>query len=292
VRLIYRVGLSDAEIANINASKSVVDRKYYVGAYNATAGTSAVVATATFKPAVSDDGLVDTYYFTDEGYVKNFSAIPYAKATDANVSKTLSNVLTEKNTGVVTQVLGNNGVLEVKRTPTLTITKQWPNGEPQSSSTVYFDVYRVKLDTGGGVLTDGGKLVTDWAHVAVDRSGTGAWVGTFNAPTEETDSNGNVTATYTYYLVEDTVSGYAAQYYAEGVTSGTLGAALTETQLTGVVGSVWELNGDAVVLNYQTYTLPSSGGPGVGAPVAAGCALATLSLAALTALRHRRIRRA
>jgi hypothetical protein len=118
--------------------------------------------------------------------------------------------------------------------------------------------------------------------VAVDRSGTGAWVGTFNAPTEETDANGNVTATYKYYLVEDTVSGYAPQYYAKGATSGTLGAALAETQLTG----------DAVVLNYQTYTLPSSGGPGVGAPVAAGCALATLSLAALTALRRRRIRRA
>jgi hypothetical protein len=157
-------------------------------------------------------------------------------------------------------------------------------------------VYRVtSLDAQSALA--GNSVVTQLADVSVTKSSTGAWVGTFEAPTEGTDKSGN-TVYYTYYIAEQTVTGFVAQYYAEGVTgssggTSSLGAELEKTTIPSglsgdhVVGDVWQLTGDAVVLNYKTYMLPSSGGPGTGAPVAAGCALATLSLAALFLARRR-----
>jgi hypothetical protein len=86
-------------------------------------------------------------------------------------------------------------------------------------------------------------------------------------------------------------SGYTDSY-ANIAADGGVGAAidpsvvqynLLETELYEVPSS-----GSAAVLNYQCYELPSSGGPGAGAAVAAGCALAALSLAALATLRRTR----
>jgi hypothetical protein len=244
---------------------------------------------ATFTPAVSSDGLVDTYYFNTDKSRKSAEVTTDNKLTSANASATAAYSAAEYTSaaGQVTQVLGNNGVLHIRRSPKITITKQWPNGEATDTQTAIFSVYRVTSSSAQSALA-GNSVVTQLADVSVTKSSTGAWVGTFEAPTEGTDASGN-TVYYTYYIAEQAVTGFAAQYYAEGVTSGTLGVALTETQLTGVVGSVWELNGDAIVLNYQTYTLPSSGGPGVGAPVAAGCVLAALSLAALFLTRRRKL---
>jgi hypothetical protein len=320
VRLIYRVGLSSAEVTNILNSKSIVDRDYYVGAYTASAsasGDAAVSAVeasgatgagagavATFTPAVSSDGLVDTYYFNAADKSRKKSEVTTTnKLTSANASATAAYSAAEYTSaaGQVTQVLGNNGVLHIRRSPKITITKQWPNGEATDTQTAIFSVYRVtSLDAQSALA--GNSVVTQLADVSVTKSATGAWVGTFEAPTEGTDKSGN-TVYYSYYIAEQSVTGFAAQYYAEGVTgssggTSSLGAELEKTTIPSglsgdhVVGDVWQLTGDAVVLNYKTYTLPSSGGPGTGAPVAAGCALATLSLAALTALRHRRIRRA
>jgi hypothetical protein len=296
-------------------SKSIVDRDYYVGAYTASAsasGSAAVSAVAsmgatgagagavaTFTPDVSSDGLVDTYYLDAENSRKSAEVTTTDKLPGANASTTAAYSAAEytSEAGQVTQVLGNNGVLHIRRSPKITITKQWPNGEATDTQTAIFSVYRVtSLDAQSALA--GNSVVTQLADVSVTKSATGAWVGTFEAPTEGTDKSGN-TVYYSYYIAEQAVTGFAAQYYAEGVTgssggTSSLGAELEKTTIPSglsgdhVVGDVWQLTGDAVVLNYKTYMLPSSGGPGTGAPVAAGCALATLSLAALFLVRRRR----
>jgi hypothetical protein len=294
LRVIYRVGLSESEINNIQSnSKAYEDATYYVSAYDQTTG--AAKTTVTFTPAVAGDttgALYNTYYYSKAGS-PTMTAAKSTVAKAANTTSTASYVITEAATTTgVTQTLGNNGVLKLTRVPYITLQKVWPNGAPSSDASVTVDVYRATSAAGSGGVAllslsaaDVGS-VEFYKTVTVSR-GSGSWVATFDAPGESDDG----TQVYTYYIKENVPSGYTDSY-ANIAADGGVGAAidpsvvqynLLETELYEVPSS-----GSAAVLNYQCYELPSSGGVGAGAPVAAGCALAALSLAALATLRRTR----
>jgi hypothetical protein len=282
VRLIYRVGLTQAETDSISNSKSAVERDYYVSDYSASSASSAAATTVTFTPAVSSDGLYNSYYFDEDGNVVNTAGSTILKAAGANASKTAAYVLSESTsaaTGQVTQLLGNNGVLHVTRQPVITLEKVWPNGESASEQAVTVDVYRVTQAASGSTATSA-SVVTQLDPVSITKSSTGKWIATFEAPTE--GSNGEI---YKYYIAEQAVDGYVSKYFE--LVDGQASQEISATQLPGIVGDVYEVDGEAQIDNYAAYTLPSSGGVGEGAPVAVGCVLSLCSLAALALLRRR-----
>jgi LPXTG-motif cell wall-anchored protein len=131
VRLIYRVGLSESQeqaLKDRYDTDKYVDETYYTNRYSSgKAGT-----TVTFEPVESDP------------YYKNYNLIRKSVVNDKNENTTDTVAYSfsesyDSSTGVVTQLLGNNGKLNINKDDTISINvkKKWADDDINHPTTVY-----------------------------------------------------------------------------------------------------------------------------------------------------------
>jgi hypothetical protein len=282
VRLIYRVGLSASTLSELSASTATLNRTFYTTQYSVdSAGSETVGTVATFTPDASNK-----YYNQGGGTA--------VSAKSVNTSGTSSNSFTEvlsvgsANVVAVTQTLGNNGVLTVKRSANdqLTIEKSWPEGAPSSVSSVYVSVYRCAYTqadgSDAGVSLAAEPYLWDGKTNVVELTSTANWTASIDAPLSGVINSGTALETtvhYEYYIVEAPVDGYTSAYVDSG------GATLEATNLVVEAASAEQdvsqnvaayraaVNETTTVRNLPAYTLPATGGPGPAPFVAGGLGL-------------------
>jgi hypothetical protein len=303
VRLIFKVGLTQASRDSIANAQGDYEATFYTNTDKTSGGTNtykAAATTVTFEPKVGSTDNTDNTYYKDltSGSTYNFAA----KTTAANASgtyaysfaeiPTITQDSTGKDTSIkVTQYLGNIGKLSISKPDglALVVSKEWSDANAASQSAVTVSVY----GTGTRTSTYGGSVSGTWKVGDITLSAANNWKATFTAAKEQT--SGSYTYNYTnFYVAENlsSASGFVPTYkQGSGDDIETLTQLEAPLELYGggeVSGAVAVTGGKLTVVNAKAYTLPSSGGVGAGAPVAAGCALAALSLAALATLRRTR----
>lgn len=250
IRLIYRVGLSDSELAQLQGISGGIDeRHYYTSLYNEENGEA--MTTASFIPDVSN-----IYY----------NANPSNETIKTqNTSATSSYSFKESvdtGTGTVVQSLGNNGTLTIQREAVLdlTVKKEWASGTtPTDSVSVMLCVAGTQQNIDGTNPQNG-----VWEVGQVELNADNNWTYTWNKlPMNET--KGSYRYTYTnYYIAEMDNTGYIITYQDGG------GNQLTEQsiQVNSVSGEKLDINavpgddGMVLIINEKSYVLPKTGGQG------------------------------
>jgi LPXTG-motif cell wall-anchored protein len=216
IRLIYRVGLTEATeqaLADEYDENEYGEGTYYTNKYDGnTAGT-----TVTFYPENGNP------YYANLGDGKSVNKV-------ANTTGTVASSFSESynaDSGVVTQLLGNNGKLEVVKDGTLTVNveKLWitDTGERPSSVDVYLYVKGTKVSS-SGEKTDF-TYYKDTATLSDENNWKTAWT-----KLRRKEVDGDYTYNYdVYYVIEDVPDGYAATY------SDALGNKLEEEKVPMVV---------------------------------------------------------
>jgi LPXTG-motif cell wall-anchored protein len=282
LRLIYRVGLTETEeqaLADSFDNNEYAEGTYYTNKYDGnTAGT-----TVTFYP---DDG---NPYYANLGDGKSVNK---KENTTGTVATAFSEYY-DKDKGVVTQYLGNNGKLEVSKDNTLTVDveKCWisDTGEHPDSVDVYLYVTGTKVSSSGD-STD----FTYYKDVAT-LNDANDWKKSWTRLRRK-EVDGDYTYNYdVYYVVEAVPDGYAASYTdalgnelekeevpmvvsvpRDSISSAddeSVQAMSTENmvqpmslngfvQKTIYINAVSANSGKVVITNRTSYKLPSSGGIG------------------------------
>jgi LPXTG-motif cell wall-anchored protein len=197
-RLIYKVGLSDAEEQKLKTEYDKtknVEATYYTNKYGSDGG-----ATVTFEPDKSDP------YYENLSGTQTFTKTSNTTETDAyNFSESYNST-----TGIVTQKLGNNGVLTLSKDNTVNITvkKQWEEDDTTHPDSVYIGLF------GKGTKTDADGNISDFAKM-YDQSvlqESNNWEKTWSKINRVQVEDG---VTYNYdefYVCEFVPDGYAASY--------------------------------------------------------------------------------
>jgi hypothetical protein len=200
VRLIYRVGLSEAEEQKLEdeyKKKKNVSATYYTNKYSD--GVAATVV--KFTPETSDPyykDMTDTITYQKETNTTDTVAYNFSESYNAD-------------TGEVTQLLGNNGVLQVEKGEVLDIKvkKEWESTDAKHPDKVNVALY-VK-----GTVTDADGNKTSFARICdlVEISADTNWEYTWKKlKREEIDDDGNTYSYDIYYVGELEMDGYSAVY--------------------------------------------------------------------------------
>jgi LPXTG-motif cell wall-anchored protein len=198
IRLIFRVGLTEAEEQSLKdkyAETKEITATYYTNKYGNDG-----VATVTFEPDESDP------------YYENLSGtVTETKSTNTTQTESYSFVESyDKAADVVTQKLGNNGVLTLSKDNSVTITvqKQWEANDRTHPDSVYIGLF------GKGTKTDADGKTSDFAKMydqtALQESSN--WEHTWSKINRVQVEDG---ITYNYdefYVCEFVPDGYVANY--------------------------------------------------------------------------------
>jgi hypothetical protein len=301
IRLIYKVGLSSAELADIASQQTEVERTYYTNAVDTGAdGTKVAQTYATFTPAASNK-----YYTANtSSSVAKVGSNGTAADTDANITGTAANSLTEStiataggDTFAVTQTLGNNGKLTVsydplKDAPTVVVQKVWPQDDDAAEhDPVVVDIYRtisMKTDSGSTLSVDE-LMDTIMLDARTD------WKATLRLPIEATSLDGSLKGAATYYVAERSVAGYTA-IYTDGAGQSLASADLTWIRTAKGMSiekaTVYAMANKTKIeiSNVHYFALPEAGGQGLFDYTAGGLALMAGALAALCIYRRTKLR--
>jgi LPXTG-motif cell wall-anchored protein len=197
-RLIYKVGLTDAEEQKLKTEYDEtknVEATYYTNKYGSDGG-----ATVTFEPDKSDpyyENLSGTQTFTKTSNTTNTDTYNFSESYNST-------------TGVVTQKLGNNGMLTLSKDNTVNITvkKQWQANDRTHPDSVYIGLF------GKGTKTDADGNISDFAKMydqtALQESSN--WEHTWSKINRVQVEDG---ITYNYdefYVCEFVPDGYVANY--------------------------------------------------------------------------------
>jgi hypothetical protein len=128
-RLIYQVGLTDESKAT--ARKGDV---FYTNTFTMSNGNAEADTTVTFMPETNNP-----YY-----YGGTLSAVDFMKTDNATDTAAYS-FQEYRASGVVTQLLGNNGILEPSNVTQLTITKEWDGVEEDDRTDISIWLFRQKI---------------------------------------------------------------------------------------------------------------------------------------------------
>jgi hypothetical protein len=285
------------------AAGTLADAAAGTGASDTFANTG---CTVTFTPHYATDQttgsvLYNPYYLNDDGSARVLSSAQVSKANNVSSSASTSfaeSVATAAVSGdhQVTQTLGNNGVIRVSREAladesSMVVKKVWESAAPEDLSSVDVVVYKCAAGT---------RVVSGQQSVTVAAAGTDAalaacltadetqagnvWVGVY--------SLADYDAACDYYVAEQAVDGFAATYKILGVAVDTVeltladGSTVAAAPVSVSVDAAGTRQASVSVYNAAAYTLPDAGGPGAGAPVAAGCALVAVALCGLAARRR------
>jgi LPXTG-motif cell wall-anchored protein len=121
IRLIYRVGLTDEEIASLNATTAEIDETYYTNDFTATDKNG--LTTVTFTPDKSNK------YYTPSNTSLNSKTAKDENATFTSnylFTEALSSTANSDGNYTVTQTLGNNGLINVQREAIIVETYEMP----------------------------------------------------------------------------------------------------------------------------------------------------------------------
>lgn len=257
VRLMYRVGLSDTEIANLQGmTGEISERVYYTSLYNAESNEA--MTTAIFTPDQSN------------AYYKTSATQKNDKTKNTSATSTYS--FKEQADGEqVIQSLGNNGKLSIKREKTLDITvkKEWASGTtPADSVNIMLYVAGTRQNEDGT-----GKRGGVWEVEMVKLDAATNWTHQWTAlPMREAKES--YLYEYTdYFIAEYNNSGYNVTYRdADGniLTPQTIQVEDLTSGNKKDVNAILANSGNVVVVNSQPYTLPHTGGMGTSCYVLAG----------------------
>jgi hypothetical protein len=298
-RLIFKVGLSDAEIAKINASTE--NKTYYTNTYSA--GDMYGNTKVAFQPAA------DNPYYKD-GMTVYDSAV--AKEVGANATQTAVHSFAEyagvdSNTKTisVTQSLGNNGKLEVtkKAGDQITIAKQWI-GNPPSDWSVKVKLYRSVITESIKGLDKSEPIYEEYIPEGYDSNEVTITAAnnstvTVPAPTWDKDAMTGTMSSYSYYVVEELIEGYTSAYYLNDSTTSSTGLTITLNYPTETYGvsrteqvTVYPVayNSTTTITNTPSYTLPNSGGEGTFGYTVGGTLIMVGATAALCIYRRTKLR--
>jgi hypothetical protein len=239
IRLIYKVGLTESAIENAKDGEV-----FYTNLYDSDTGKAAT--TVTFTPDSTN-----SYYKADFDEVDN--------QKNKNTTNTCSTYFTESvettstNSVKVTQTLGNNGKLVVKKDDVgldLTVSKKWATSEKT-------DYVQVQLIGTGTTQSNGQTVSTTELVDTVTLSNDNNWTYSWSSLAYKS-SDGN--STYTdYYIREVPIDDYTASYKdADSNILHTQSLTLDSKDINAVSAS----SGNVVITNSKYYSLPESGGCG------------------------------
>jgi hypothetical protein len=207
VRLIYRVGLSEAEeqkLADEYKDELYVSGTYYTNKYSDGAAATVV----KFTPEESDPyykDMTDTITYQKETNTTDTVAYNFSESYNAD-------------TGEVTQLLGNNGVLQVEKGEVVDIKvkKEW-----EANNTTHPDKVNVVLYVKGSKTDkDGNK--TSFARICdlVQLSDDNNWEYTWKKLRRvEVDDDGSTYNYDVYYVGELAIDDYMPVYRNENDTT-------------------------------------------------------------------------
>jgi hypothetical protein len=316
VRLIYMVGLSDEELAGIEAnSDEIKDKVYYTSQYDASTYESST--TVTFIPAVTDPKtgeaissattgqvMVNPYY-TAENLASAAVTVKAENTTETaaySFYETISPVANSRAKNV-TQYLGNNGNLTLNRPKIsdITVNKEWatPGTETDSVTVRLYASVAIKKAS-SSVITKGVYCLDEKTLSASDKDSEN-WTALWKALPEK-EIIGNYTYTYqNFYIREVSVNqkrdNVASQYTVSYKDADDKNITLTTLSLTEpndafkkvhpvldsdtTVSAALANSGEVTVVNAMSYTMPYTGSSGAEPYYIAGAMLIMLG-AALT----------
>lgn len=246
VRLIYRVGLSQEELADLQSvSGAIPERRYYTSLYDQE--TKEALTTVRFTPDESNP------YYAD--------ALGDVVPKTANVSATSDySALEYVENGQVVQLLGNNGTLTIQREDflNLVVQKQWMPG------TAPAEQIRVALYASGIKRTSGAEEIPGVWEVAVVRLDEASnWRYEWHKFPKQQTKEGDV-YTYTDFFLREVDQADYSVTYQDGT-----GAVLVPMRLQiddaagdALVNAVPVPEGTVTIVNARPYTLPHTGGSG------------------------------
>jgi LPXTG-motif cell wall-anchored protein len=258
VRLIYKVGLTDEAVENAQDGDVFYTNLYYED-------TEQAATTVTFSPDSTND-----YYTSSFADVENQKSNNITDTADTYFTESVS--VDDDNDIVVTQTLGNNGMLTVSKDDTLSVTveKDWQTANKAASVEVALYATGQRVMKGTEVSVNG-----TWLIGTVTLSNTNNWKsGWTNISRTATIDNYN----YYYdnfYVTEVNSGDYLVAYQDSS------GAALTPTTLsfttfddsgsvTNNVSAVLTNGGTVKIINSERYQLPYTGGSGTAIFTVAG----------------------
>jgi hypothetical protein len=198
IRLIFRVGLTEKEeqrLKDLYEQTKEITGTYYTNKYGNDG-----VATVTFEPDENDP------------YYKDFSGtVTQTKSTNTTNTESYSFVESyDKAADVVTQKLGNNGVLTLAKDNTLTVNveKVWANKEKDHPDYVVVGLY---VD---GTKTDanGNKTAFSRLYDYVKLSDSNDWKHVWKKLPREEVLDGCTYNYDVYYVGENAIDGYTPSY--------------------------------------------------------------------------------
>jgi LPXTG-motif cell wall-anchored protein len=292
IRLIYRVGLSDAEKEKLEEDMLTygeVDISYYTNRFDDGEWDNG--ATVEFTPAESNP------------YYTNFDNLSDSSYTEKEINATESLECSFEEgveDGTVYQYLGNNGLLSIEYNGLAckSVQKKWAANVTTHPDSVNVNLYVKGVKTN---LTDS-KDTEEFVKLydTVTLSNTNNWKYTW-ADLPKADNDGDYLYQYNaYYIAEESVEGFAPTYtnglgYNLNVQELTLtgssnnqltgaGNEVDQTKVVDIEGNnnyntVNAVNADDVIItNNTSYKLPNSGGVGdtmftLGATALIGAAL-------------------
>lgn len=276
VRLIYRVGLSDAEKMKLQSSSNAAGEwVYHTSRYDKQ--TNNALTTVRFTPDPSNP-----YYST---------ALPREVSKARNVSSTSGYSFKEyvEDSGTVVQLLGNNGKLSVTQDDTLTLAveKQW-EGVPNPPESVTINLIAkltiklVRAEELGG--TEAGYCVLDTVQLSEANGWRHQWV---NLKKEELHDAERIFI-YSDFKIEEVPNGYHATFQDEQGRLLAPEAVLVPDETFDLTSrNVVSVNGGTVmVVNSPSYALPHTGGSGTAWYTLVGISLCGLSCTIYMLKRH------
>jgi hypothetical protein len=205
IRVIFRVGLSDGEEQKLQeqfVKYGYVDETYHTNWYDElTTGEKVAYTKVTFEPAESDPyyaGMTDATVVNKSENPTDSAIYSFKESYDATG-------------GVVTQLLGNNGSINITKdnTKSIEIEKNW-NVDANTEHPKYVEVKLIAKGTkkySDGTSEEFVKLM-DTQTLSDDNN----WKHTWTRQPITTTNNG-VTYNYDIYYVAETVpEGYSASY--------------------------------------------------------------------------------
>ncbi len=198
IRLIFRVGLTEKEEQRLKDEYEVT--KEITGTYYTNKYGNDGVATVTFEPDESDP------------YYENFNGT-VTENKSSNTTQTESYSFVEnydKDADVVTQKLGNNGVLTLAKDNTLTVNveKVWANKEKDHPDYVVVGLYVDGTKTDG----NGNKTAFSRLYAYVKLSDSNNWKHVWKKLPREEVINGCTYNYDVYYVGENAIDGYTPSY--------------------------------------------------------------------------------
>jgi LPXTG-motif cell wall-anchored protein len=198
-RLIYKVGLKDGATSSLAENQSKI---FYTNTYTTENGQIAADTTVTFTPAENNP-----YYF---GATDQTKTVAKGENTTSTAAYSFQEYVTGK---VVTQLLGNNGMLTASNLPDLTIKKQWDGVDTEKQTAVTVWLFREKqyVDQDGQVTSVGSIETYGTQSLNADNS----WEVTLKN-TEYGGEDDTGTYLWKYYVTEDNVAmGNYRAYYTD-----------------------------------------------------------------------------